>query len=227
MPWTSTARSSGSGAAAQELAGLRGRLHAGLALSLEVMWDLVWRSSRGDLPCLRAHRRPLRPVRAGPEPSNRPPSGSRCHSSSPRPATRRRRAELLSAVDAWRRERMVPSKTIAGAGVGVHRRARSADAANRRADAAAELRAGAAVQHPVPAIRRLFSGLDESYLGPRPQARRLAGVRGNLRDQRLVATSACRVQQLVSHEVVPGHVTNSALIQNCSCAARWASKARC
>jgi hypothetical protein len=123
------------------------------------------------------------------------------------------RARLLAAVDAWRRERMVPKKSIA-----------------MLADACiAQFDAGAA-QHIAPYLPRAlrdvpraniqflaienawFSG-SMNYLG---RARNRDGspqYEATYEINAALEISVPEFMQLVSHEVVPGHVTNFAWIQ--------------
>ena len=123
------------------------------------------------------------------------------------------RAKLLAAVDAWRRERMVPKKSIA-----------------MLADACiAQFDAGSA-QHIVPFLPRAlrdvpranirflaienawFSG-SMNYIG---RARNRDGspqYEATYEINAALEISVPEFMQLVSHEVVPGHVTNFAWIQ--------------
>ena len=102
--------------------------------------------------------------------------------------------ELLAAVDAWRAERLVPKKSIA----------QLADAFIAQLDEgtrrhlvphlpAVAARRAARQHHLPPHHRRLVLRLDE-LRGPGPQPRRLAAVRGHLRDQRLAGDLGPRVR---------------------------------
>ena len=201
------------GAQGRALGGLRGAYLGGLAGSLEVMWDLV-RELLGVGPPVPYRRCVLASTGEEPGPS--------------RPEERRRQvaellegaghpsrtpAQLLAAVDAWRRERLVPHRSI-----------------RQLADAfIAQLEEGTrrhVVPHLPPELARVpranirflpiesawFSG-SMNYLGRArnpdgsPQYEATYEINASLQ------ISVPEFAQLVSHEVVPGHVTNSALVQ--------------
>jgi hypothetical protein len=199
--------------AAAAIGGLRGAYLDGLCDCLDVMWELVEeRLERG--PVVPYERCVLASTGAEPRPSE--------------PAARRERvaellgrqgykvgtrAKLLAAVDRWRFERLVPRKSIP-----------------MLADALiAQLDAGAA-RHLAPylpkALRDIpranirflaiedawFSG-SMNYLG---RARNRDGsprYEATYEINAALQISVPEFAQLVSHEVVPGHVTTFALIQ--------------
>ncbi|HZZ85113.1 MAG TPA: hypothetical protein VFE30_11295 [Anaeromyxobacteraceae bacterium] len=199
--------------AARALGGLRGAYLEGLVTSLQVMWELSQeRLGRGP---------PVPFARCVEASTGKPPEPSR-------PAEKLERVkellacaghpsrapeELLAAVDAWRAERKVPAKSIpmlAQAFI-------------------AELEAGTArhvTPHLPPALRAVplanvrfltiadawFSG-SMNYLG---RARTPAGR--PLYDATYEVNAALEISvpelaSLVSHEVVPGHVSTFALLQ--------------
>jgi hypothetical protein len=201
------------GAQGRSMGGLRGAYLEGLGLSLEVMWELAQEMLGRGAP-VPYERCVLASTGREPEPS--------------RPEEKRRRvAELLSAaghaaatpeelpaaVDAWRRDRLVPRKAI-----------------RQLADAfIAELEAGA-MRHVAPLLPRelrsvlranirflpienvWFSG-SMNYLG---RARNRDGspqYEGTYEINAALEISVPEFAQLVSHEVVPGHLTSSALVQ--------------
>jgi hypothetical protein len=192
---------------------LRGAYLQGLCECLAVMWDLVQeRLGRGGpVPyerCVTAS--------TGAAPTSSDPVAKRervaelLARQGYKSATR---AKLLAAVDAWRRERMVPKKSIA-----------------MLADACiAQFDAGSA-QHIVPYLPRAlrdvpranikflaienawFSG-SMNYIG---RARNRDGsprYEATYEINAALEISVPEFMQLVSHEVVPGHVTNFAWIQ--------------
>lgn len=193
--------------------GLRAAYLDGLSQSLEVMWDLAQeRLGRGPaVPYARC-------VQAS---TGRPPGPSRPEEKRRRVADLLARAghtsqapeELVAAADAWRRERLAPMKAL-----------------GLLSDALiAELDAGA-VRHLVPHLpARLrdvpranirfvciedawFSG-SMNYIG---RARRPDGspeYEATYEINAKLEISVPELVQLVSHEVVPGHVTNFALLQ--------------
>jgi hypothetical protein len=198
---------------ARSIGGLRGAYLEGLTGSLEVMWDLALeRLGRGApvpydrcvVACTGSAPTPSRPeerrrlvadllARAG-HPSGTP-------------------EELLGAVDAWRRERLVPPKALS----------LIADALVAQLDAAA---ARHVVPHLPAALRDVpranirflsirdawFSG-SMNYLGRArtPDGRPLYEATYEI--NAALQISVPELVQLVSHEVVPGHVTTFALLQ--------------
>ena len=198
----------------RSVGGLRGAYLEGLAQCCEVMWDLAMeRLGRGaEVP----YERCVSTINGhAPEPS--------------RPAEKRERVaelleaaghplrgreSLLHAVDAWRAARRVPSKSIAAVG----------DAFVAYYDA---LAARHVAPYLPPALQRVpranvrflaienawFSG-SMNYLG---HARRPDGSPEYEATYELNAAleiSVPEFQQLVSHEVVPGHVTTFAYLQD-------------
>jgi hypothetical protein len=198
----------------KKLGGVRGAYLEGLSLSFEVMWDLVLELLGKGAPvpyerCVRAS------TGAPPEPSD--PSAKRAllaellavagHAT-------RTDAELQAAVDAWRRERLVPRASIPAIANAFIAELDALTARNVVPHLPSDL-------HVVPRanIRFLpikdawFSG-SMNYLG---RARRPDGTPEYEATYEINASleiSVPEFQQLVSHEVVPGHVTTFAWLQN-------------
>jgi hypothetical protein len=197
----------------RRLGGLRGGYFEGLAICFGAMWDLAL-EILGRGPAVPYERCVIGSTGKPPEPS--------------RPEEKRRRVaellaragypsktgpELLSAVDTWRRARVVPGKSIP----------ELADAFIAQFDAGAtehlaphlpaELReVPRANMKFLPIENAWFSG-SMNYLG---HARRPDGTPEYEATYEINASlqiSVPEFMQLVSHEVVPGHVTTSALIQ--------------
>jgi hypothetical protein len=199
--------------AARRIAGLRGAYLEGTCACLDVMWDLVQeRLGRG--PVVPYERCVVASTGAAPTPSE--------------PAAKRERVaellaqkgyrsgtpvKLLGAVDAWRRERMVPQKSIA----------LLADACIAQFDAGAARHIAPylpRVLQDVPRANIRFLAIEDAwfsgsmnYLGRgrnrdgSPQYEATYEINASLE------ISVPEFMQLVSHEVVPGHVTTFALIQ--------------
>jgi hypothetical protein len=203
----------GLNAAARSAGPLRGAYLQGLCESLDVMWDLAQeRLGRGaTVPyeqCVIAS------TGAAPTPSDPVAKRERIAELLARQGYKSAtRARLLAAVAAWRRERMVPKKSIA----------------MLAAACIAQFDAGAA-RHIVPHLPRAlrdvpranieflaienawFSG-SMNYLG---RARNRDGspqYEATYEINAALEISVPEFMQLVSHEVVPGHVTDFALIQ--------------
>jgi len=194
--------------------GLRGAYLEGLGLCCEVMWDLAMERF-GEGPEVPYERCVLTLTGRSPGPS--------------RPEARRERvaellgdaghvfrdqASMLAAVDAWRAARRVPSRSIATVG----------DAFVAYYDA---LAARNLVPHLPPEFARVpranvrFLSIDNAwfsgsmnYLG---HARRPDGspeYEASYELNSALEISVPEFQQLVSHEVVPGHVTTFAYLQD-------------
>ncbi|MEX1244829.1 MAG: hypothetical protein WEB59_15020 [Thermoanaerobaculia bacterium] len=197
----------------RKLGGLRGAYFDGLGVSLSVMWDLAM-EILGKGPAVPYERCVIGSTGKPPEPSH--PEGKRERAAellAKAGYPSKTGVELLSAVDAWRSERLVPRKSIPAL-----------------ADAfIAELDLGTTrylAPHLPPDLRGVpranmkflpiqdawFSG-SMNYLG---RARKPDGspeYEATYQINASLQISVPEFEQLVSHEVVPGHVTTSALIQ--------------
>ncbi|HET7291856.1 MAG TPA: hypothetical protein VFM88_05480 [Vicinamibacteria bacterium] len=192
------------------LGGRRGAYLEGLATCFEAMWDLVQELlGRGEpVPyerCVRAS------TGAAPEPSD--------------PRAKRERVaallakagydgELLAAVDAWRRDRMVPAKSIPSLG----------EAFISLFDALTERNVMPHLPQPLGRVPRAnirflpienawFSG-SMNYLGRARTPEGRPRYEATYEINAALQISVPEFQQLVSHEVVPGHVTTFAFLQD-------------
>ena len=196
-----------------KLGGLRGAYFAGLGVSLAVMWDLVM-EILGKGPAVPYERCVIGSTGKPPEPS--------------RPEEKRERVaellakagypskngeELLGAVDAWRRERLVPKKSIPALADGFIAQFDAGTSRHLAPYLPADLRdVPRANMTFLPITDAWFSG-SMNYLG---RARKPDGSPEYEATYEINASldiSVPEFMQLVSHEVVPGHVTTSALIQ--------------
>ncbi len=194
--------------------GPRGEYLRGLALCFETMWDLAMEVlGRGQ---------PVAYDRCVIASTGQPPSQSDPTAKRERVAellakaghASRNAGELLAGVDAWRKARIVPMAVIKGLGAAVIAQYDALSAANLLPFLPSEL-------HSVPRanIRFLpihdawFSG-SMNYLG---RARRKDGSPEYEATYEINASldiSYPEFVQLISHEVVPGHVTTFAYLQN-------------
>ncbi len=195
------------------MGGLRGAYLDGMSGCLATMWDLALEMA-GRGPAVPYDRCVVASTGKPPEPS-RPEEKRREVAALLAQAGHRSGTpeELLAAVDAWRRERLVPRKSIpqlAGAFI-------------------AELEAGT-VRHVVPhlpaALRDVpranirflpienawFSG-SMNYIGRARNPDGSPQYEATYEINASLEISVPEFAQLVSHEVVPGHVTNFALAQ--------------
>jgi hypothetical protein len=200
-------------AAARSMGGLRGGYLAGQAEALEVMWDLGQeRLGRG--PAVPFERCVRASTGKPPEPSD--PSAKRAElagllAKAGYPSTGP--GGVLAAVEAWRAERLVPRKAIPTLGAAF----------------IAQLDAGTirhVVPHLPPALREVpranvaflpiedawFSG-SMNYLGRERGPGGAPRYEATYEVNASLQISVPEFAQLVSHEVVPGHVTTFALLQ--------------
>ncbi len=197
----------------RQLSGLRAAFFDGLSECLSAMWDLsMERLGRG--PAVPYERCVLAATGRPPEPS--------------RPAEKRRRLaellaraghaaksddELLEAVDAWRRERMVPAKSIPTLANAFIARFDAATAKNLAPHLPEDLRdVPRSNMTFVPIRDAWFSGF-MSYVGRARNPDGSPQYEATYEINASLEISVPEFEQLVGHEVVPGHVTTSALIQ--------------
>ena len=195
------------------LGGLRGGYLEGLATCFVAMWDLVM-EILGRGPEVSYERCVIGSTGKPPEPSL--PEGKRQrvaellgragHPSKTGP-------ELLAAVDAWRRERLVPGKSIPALAAAFIAQFDAGTTKHLAPHLPADLReVPRANMKFLPIQNAWFSG-SMNYLG---RGRRPDGTPEYEATYEINASlqiSVPEFMQLVSHEVVPGHVTTSALIQ--------------
>ncbi len=199
---------------AEKMGGIRGQYLAGLAVCLHVMWDLAAELlGEGD---------PVPYERCVKASTGRPPEPSK-------PAAKRERVSellgragyapaksggLLAAVDAWRRDRTVPMASVRALGAAVIAHFDSLSAKHLAPHLPKEL-----AQVPRANIEFLpikdawFSG-SMNYLGRARNPDRTPKYDATYEINASLQISVPEFQQLVSHEVVPGHVTTFAYLQN-------------
>jgi hypothetical protein len=200
--------------AGRELGGSRGAYVSNLALCFEVMWELVMEIiGKGDpVPydrCVLAS--------TGAEPSPSEPKGKR-----ERVAELLARAgypsagghQLLAAVDAWRAVRRVPMASVRALGdafIALYDRLSEINLVPYLPDA---LRSVPRANIEFLAIQGAWFSGSMNYLG---RARRADGTPEYEATYEINASldiSVPEFEQLVSHEVVPGHVATFALLQH-------------
>ena len=200
--------------AAEKMSGLRRSYVLSLSECFEVMWEMVLeltgkgppvpyercvRASTGDDPSPSDPRERREQVRALLERAGFPCRGD---------------GELLAAVDAWRRQRMVPMASVAALGSAFIARYDALAVQNLLPHLPAELhRVPRANIRFLPIKEAWFSG-SMNYLG---RARRPDGspeYEATYEINASLEISVPEFEQLVSHEVVPGHVTTFAYLQD-------------
>jgi len=204
----------GLGREARTIGGLRGQYLSGLALGLDTMWDLAMEVLGKGAPvpyerCVNAS--------TGREPERSQPE-----------AKRQRVAELLGragypssdssglsrAVDAWRRERVVPMASVRALSTGVIAHFDELSRRNLLPYLPGEFgRVPRANIEFLPIKDAWFSG-SMNYVG---RARKPDGAPKYEATYEINASlqiSVPEFEQLISHEVVPGHVTTFAYLQD-------------
>jgi hypothetical protein len=198
-----------------KLEGRRRRAYLkGLALCLETMLDLAM-EIQGDAEPVPYERCVVASTGRAPEPSA--------------PASKRARVaellarsgfpggqgtQLVAAVDAWRRERLVPSKSLPALSSAFIAEFDRLTALNLLPHLPKALR-----EVPRANIRFLpikdawFSG-SMNYLGRARKADRSPEYEATYEINASLEISVPEFEQLISHEVVPGHVTTFAFLQN-------------
>lgn len=193
---------------------LRQKYLNGLALCMETMRELAMEVlGKGD---------PVPYARSVEASTGNPPEPSRPEAKRERIAELLRRAgfkcadgtELLQAVDAWRRERLIPMASVRGLGAAVIAEFDGLSAKNLVPHLPAELAIipRANIEF-LPIKDAWFSG-SMNYIG---RARNQDGspkYEASYEINASLQMSFPEFEQLVSHEVVPGHVTTFAYLQN-------------
>lgn len=200
--------------AGASVGGPRGSYLAGLATCMEVMWDLAM-EVLGKGPAVAYERCVMASTGRAPEQSKPQQKRERVTellakagfaSSSPE--------TLLEAVDAWRRERMVPMASVRALGAAVIAYFDRLSAANMQRYLPKELaRVPRANIEFLPIKDAWFSG-SMNYVGRARNADGSPQYEATYEINASLKISVPEFYQLVSHEVVPGHVTTFAYLQD-------------
>ncbi len=198
---------------AHAIGGLRGEYLAGLSLCLETMWDLAMEVlGKGEaVPygrCVQASTGRL------PEVSKPEAKRERVRELLSRAGYDSKSNGLLGAVDSWRRERMAPMASVRALGGAVIAYFDQLSAAHLAPVLPAEFAAvpRANIQF-LPIKEAWFSG-SMNYVGRARNADGSPKYEATYEINASLEISFPEFQQLVSHEVVPGHVTTFAYLQN-------------
>jgi hypothetical protein len=197
-----------------KIGGLRGQYLSGLALSMETMWDLAMEILG----------------KGSPVPYERSVKASTGHAPEPsKPEAKRARVQellgragysasgaggVLDAVDAWRRDRVVPMASVRALSTAVIAHFDNLSAANLLPHLPRELahipRANIDF---LPIKDAWFSG-SMNYLGRKRKANGAPEYEATYEINASLQISVPEFEQLISHEVVPGHVTTFAYLQD-------------
>jgi hypothetical protein len=199
---------------ARKVAGLRGQYLLGLSLSLETMWDLAMEVlGKGD---------PVPYARCVETSTGRPPEPSKPEAKRERVAELLGRAGysttgvggLLGAVDGWRQDRLVPVASVCALGAAVIAQFDRLTEANLLPYLPEELRQVPRANIEFLPIKDAWFSGSMNYIG---RARKPDGAPKYEATYEINASlrmSVPEFEQLVSHEVVPGHVTTFAYLQD-------------
>ena len=199
---------------AQKIGGLRAKYLASQAHCLEVMWDLAMEvlGKGAPVPYMRC-------VEAS---TGRPPEASH-------PEVRRARvaellgragyatagtAGLLAAVDAWRRERLIPMASVRALGAAMIAHLDRLCAVNMLPYFPQELVAVPRANIEFLPIKDAWFSGSMNYLGRARNADGSPRYEATYEINASLQMSVPEFEHLVSHEVVPGHVTTFAYLQN-------------
>jgi len=199
---------------AGNLHGLRGQYLIGLANCLEVMWDLAM-EILGKGPAV-----PY--TRCVESSTGRPPEPSKPEAKRDRVAELLNRAGysstgnggLLDAVDNWRRERVTPMGSVKALGAAVIAYFDNLSAANLLPHLPKELSPVPRANIDFMPIKNAWFSGSMNYLGRARNADGTPKYDASYEINASLQISFPEFQQLVSHEVVPGHVTTFAYLQN-------------
>jgi len=199
---------------AEQIGGLRGHYLAGLTFCLRTMWELAMEIVGKGKPvpyerCVQASTGKL------PEPSHPEAKRDRVAELLNRSGYSTSKSDgLLGAVDAWRRERTVPMASVRALGAAVIAYFDNLSAAHLLPALPKELsRVPRANIDFLPIKEAWFSG-SMNYLGRARNADGSPRYEASYEINASLQISFPEFQQLVSHEVVPGHVTTFAYLQN-------------
>ncbi len=199
---------------ARKLGGLRGEYLLGMATSLEIMWDLAMEVLGKGAPVPYA-----RCVEAS---TGRPPGASHPE------AKRARVAELLAragyatagagglraAVDAWRRDRWVPMASVRALGAAFIAHYDRLSQVNLLPHLPPELASVPRANIEFLPIKDAWFSGSMNYLGRARMADGRPKYEATYEINASLQMSVPEFEQLVSHEVVPGHVTTFAYLQD-------------
>jgi len=197
----------------KKLGGLRGAYFEGLGLCFGAMWDLVMEIlGRGEpVPYERCV---IGSTGKPPEPSHPERKRERVRELLARAGYPSKAGpELLLAVDSWRRERIVASKSIPALADAFIAQFDAGTLQNLVRHLPEDLRSVPRANMKFLPIRDAWFSGSMNYLG---RARKPDGspeYEATYEINASLTISVPEFAQLVSHEVVPGHVTTSALIQ--------------
>ena len=199
---------------AAEIGGLRGRYLASLSDCLMVMWGLAM-EILGNGPAVPYERCVVASTARVPEPSQPAAKCERVAELVGRAGYKSPdRDGLLAAVDAWRRERTVPMGSVKAMGAAVIAQFENLSAVHLAPYLPKELAAVPMANIEFLPIKDAWFSGSMNYMGRMRNADGSPQYEATYEINASLQLSFPEFQQLVSHEVVPGHVTTFAYLQN-------------
>jgi len=198
---------------ALDVSGLRGKYLAGLANSLQVMWDLAM-EILGNGPAVPYSRAVEASTGKPPEPSKPEAKRERVAELLSRAGYPVKNGGLLGAVDAWRRERITPMGSVKALGAAVIAYFDQLSADNMLPYLPHELASVPRANIEFLPIKDAWFSGSMNYLGRKRNPDGSPQYEASYEINASLQISFPEFQQLVSHEVVPGHVTTFAYLQN-------------
>jgi hypothetical protein len=199
---------------AVKVGGLRGKYLLGLTISLEVMWDLAM-EMLGKGPAVPYERCVLASAGRAPEPSQPMAKRERVaellgragHSSHDG-------ASLLTAVDAWRKDRVTPMASVRTLSSAVNAYFDQLSGKHLAPYMPKELMGVPRANIDFVAIKDAWFSGSMNYVGRARNADGSPQYEATYEINASLQISVPEFYQLISHEVVPGHVTTFAYLQN-------------
>jgi hypothetical protein len=196
------------------MAGLRGEYIRGLASCFETMWNLAMEALGKGEP-VPYERSVLAATGVAPSPSDPGPKRERVAELLARAGhPSRTPEELLAAVGAWRRERLVPMASVRALGNAVIAFYERLCVANLLPRLPEDIAGVPRSNISFLAIKDAWFSGSMNYLGRARRADGLPEYEATYEINASLEISVPEFEQLVSHEVVPGHVTTFAYLQN-------------
>jgi hypothetical protein len=197
---------------ADKIGGLRGQYLLNMANCVETMWDLAM-EILGKGPAVPYARSVEASTGKAPEPSKPEAKRERVASLLGKAGYDPSKG-LLGAVDAWRRERTSPMGSVKAMGAAVIAQFDNLSAANLLPNLPPELATVPRANIEFLPIKDAWFSGSMNYLGRKRNADGSPQYEASYEINASLQISFPEFQQLVSHEVVPGHVTTFAYLQN-------------
>jgi len=197
-----------------KVGGMRGKYLAGLAVSIQVMWDLAM-EMLGQGPAVPYERCVLASAGRAPEPSQPKAKRERVAELLARAGHNSHDgASLLTAVDAWRKDRVTPMasvRTLSGAVIAYFDQLCAQHLSQHLPK---ELAGVPRANIDFLAIKDAWFSGSMNYVGRARNADGSPQYEATYEINASLQISVPEFYQLISHEVVPGHVTTFAYLQN-------------